>query len=69
MIRVMLFCTTDLKTGAHSYVKDITSSEALLSRAHDLVDAGAAATVEGAQLILNTTIDLIVNSRCRCRPL
>lgn len=49
--------------GASSYVNDITSPEALLSRAQALVDVGAAATVEGAQRILNTTIDLIVNSR------
>jgi len=50
--------------GAASYVKEITSPKSLLSRAQALVGVGAAATVDGAQRILNTTIDLIVNSGC-----
>lgn len=64
VIGVWTVCTLlNSQAGASSYVNDITSPEALLSRAQALVDVGAAATVEGAQRILNTTIDLIVNSR------
>lgn len=46
-----------------SYINDISSPDSLLLRAQALVDVGAAATVKGAQRILNTTIDLIINSR------
>lgn len=42
---------------------ELTSPDTLLSRAQSILDAGGAATLEGAQQILNTTIDLIVNSR------
>ncbi|KAK9793658.1 hypothetical protein AB5N19_04130 [Seiridium cardinale] len=50
-------------TEASTYAIDLSSSSNLLSRAQSLLDAGGAATLEGAQQILNTTIDLIVNSR------
>ncbi|KAH8666906.1 alcohol oxidase [Xylariales sp. PMI_506] len=50
-------------SDAASYIDNLTSAGALTERAQALVDAGAAATVEGAELILNTTIDLIINSR------
>lgn len=55
--------------AASSYLKDLESSDALLDRAQALVDAGAAVTVQGAQQILASTIDLIVNSRREVRPL
>ncbi|KAK6067103.1 Glucose oxidase 2 [Seiridium cupressi] len=48
---------------ASTYATDLSSSSSLLARAQSLLGAGGAATLEGAQQILNTTIDLIVNSR------
>lgn len=49
-----------------SYVYDqLTSEASLQSRAQALVAAGAAASLEGAEIILNVTIDLIVNHQCR----
>ncbi|CAJ2509874.1 Uu.00g057740.m01.CDS01 [Anthostomella pinea] len=47
---------------ATSYTSALTSIEGLESRAQALVSVGAAANIEGAKHILNTTIDLIVNS-------
>ncbi|KAK6072795.1 glucose oxidase [Seiridium cupressi] len=48
---------------ASTYATDLSSSSSFLARAQSLLGAGGAATLEGAQQILNTTIDLIVNSR------
>lgn len=42
----------------------LASPEILESRAQDLVAAGGAATLQGAKIVLNTTIDLIVSHDC-----
>ncbi|KAL1858857.1 hypothetical protein Daus18300_009855 [Diaporthe australafricana] len=49
--------------GAESsdFYSQLTSPDNLEARAQELVAAGGAATLEGAKVILNTTIDLIVN--------
>ena len=51
------------RAGATSFTNDLTSSKSLQARAQSLVNAGAAATVAGASLVLSTAIDLIVKSR------
>ncbi|KAF3912941.1 hypothetical protein ABW20_dc0104519 [Dactylellina cionopaga] len=50
-------------TGASTYSNELISPSTLGSKAQALVDAGAAANINGAEAILNTTISLIVQSR------
>ncbi|KAJ6787515.1 hypothetical protein PWT90_02278 [Aphanocladium album] len=51
------------QSASSAIAASLTEPSSLKSRAHALVNAGAAVTVEGAEMILNTTIELIVNSR------
>ncbi|KAK1749758.1 hypothetical protein QBC47DRAFT_439789 [Echria macrotheca] len=46
-----------------SHMSELVSKDALRSRAKSLVEAHAAATVAGAEAILNATIDLIANHK------
>jgi len=48
---------------AASHVLDIASAKSLRSRAQSLVDIGAAVNINGAEAILNATIDLITTHR------
>ncbi|KAK2617016.1 hypothetical protein QQS21_000107 [Conoideocrella luteorostrata] len=49
--------------GSTTVAESLTSPATLSSRAKSLVDAGAAVNVEGAEMILNATIRLIVQSK------
>ncbi|KAK6544735.1 hypothetical protein TWF694_001420 [Orbilia ellipsospora] len=49
--------------SASIYSNELISPSALRSRAQALVEAGAAANIDGAEAILNTTISLILQSR------
>ncbi|KAG6181875.1 hypothetical protein E4U27_002097 [Claviceps purpurea] len=49
--------------GSSAISQTLASPASLLSRAASLVEAGAAVNVEGATMILNSTIHLIVQSR------
>ncbi|KAJ3499291.1 hypothetical protein NLG97_g450 [Lecanicillium saksenae] len=51
------------KSSSSAISASLTEPSSLRSRAHSLVNAGAAVTIEGAEMILNTTIELIVNNR------
>lgn len=51
--------------GASSVAESLISPASLASRAKALVDAGGAVNIEGAERILNVTIQLIVKSRCK----
>lgn len=42
----------------------LTSPNNLEARAQGLVEAGGAATLQGAKAVLNTTIDLIASHNC-----
>jgi DNA polymerase IIIc chi subunit len=55
-------------TGASSIVSALTSPENLAYRAKALVATGAAVNIEGAEKILNVTIDLVVNKRRTSAP-
>ncbi|KAK6329605.1 hypothetical protein TWF696_004706 [Orbilia brochopaga] len=55
-------------TSASTYSNELISPNTLRSRAQALVDAGAAANIDGAEAILNTTISLIVRSRRKSSP-
>lgn len=46
--------------GASAMVSSLTEASSLKYRAQSLVNAGAAVNIEGAEMILNTTIELIV---------
>lgn len=43
----------------------LTNPSSLQSRAELLAKAGAAANVDGAQMLLNATIELIVENGCK----
>lgn len=45
-------------------VASLTEASSLKSRAQSLVNSGAAVNIEGAEMLLNTTIELIVRNRC-----
>lgn len=45
-------------------ISELSSPDALQSRAQALVNAGAAVNVEGAKAILNATISLITEYEC-----
>ncbi|KAM3544037.1 hypothetical protein ARSEF1564_003030 [Beauveria bassiana] len=50
-------------SSASAMTSSLTGSSSLRSRAQSLVEAGAAVNVEGAEMILNTTIELIIRDR------
>ncbi|KAJ4394486.1 hypothetical protein N0V93_003704 [Gnomoniopsis smithogilvyi] len=50
---------------ASSYYDELTSANNTVARAAALVSSGAAANIEGAVAILNATIDLVANQKCR----
>ncbi len=49
--------------GASTVATSLTEPSSLRSRAQALVNAGAAVNIEGAEMVLNTMIDFIVNDR------
>ncbi|EGX94423.1 glucose oxidase [Cordyceps militaris CM01] len=51
------------QTGASSMVAALAEPSSLESRAQALVSSGAAVNIEGAKMILNTTIELILENR------
>ncbi|KAJ4158368.1 uncharacterized protein LMH87_008897 [Akanthomyces muscarius] len=51
------------EASASAMVASLTEASSLKSRAQSLVNSGAAVNIEGAEMLLNTTIELIVRNR------